>query len=88
MLRRPHFKIDEDIIDATLAAMRGQALHVVPRHRVDACSDSKDNVFLECAEAASADYVVTGNRRHFPATWKLTRVIGVRELVELVVRAE
>jgi predicted nucleic acid-binding protein len=28
--------------------------------------DPDDNKFLECADAARADYLVTGNQGHFP----------------------
>jgi uncharacterized protein len=31
-----------------------------------ATSDPDDNIFLECADAARADYLVTGNQKHFP----------------------
>jgi predicted nucleic acid-binding protein len=37
-----------------------------------AAGDPDDNQFLECAEAAQADYLVTGNIRHFPEVWKET----------------
>ncbi len=30
-------------------------------------TDEPDNRFLECALVARADYLVTGNLRHFPA---------------------
>ena len=36
--------------------------------KVRACSDPDDDIFLECAQAASAHYLVTGNGKHFPAT--------------------
>ena len=29
-------------------------------------SDPSDNIFLECADGARADYLVTGNQHHFP----------------------
>ncbi len=47
-------------------------------------TDPADSVFLECADAARADYLVTGNRRHFPAFWKSTKIIGSREFLNLV----
>ena len=34
---------------------------------VTTASDPDDNIFLECAAAAQADYLVTGNQGHFPA---------------------
>ena len=40
--------------------------------------------FLECADAARADYAVTGNLRHFPRFWKKTKIITPREFIGLV----
>jgi predicted nucleic acid-binding protein len=45
--------------------------------------DPDDNIFLECADAAKADYLVTGNHRHFPRFWKKTKVITPREFIGL-----
>jgi hypothetical protein len=42
-----------------------------------------DRQFLECAEAAGADFLVTGNKRHFPARWGDTLVVDARALVEV-----
>ena len=47
-------------------------------------SDPDDNMFLECADAARADYLVTGNPRHFPKFWKKTKVITSREFISIV----
>ena len=46
--------------------------------------DPDDNKFLECADAAHADYLVTGNQRHFPRFWKKTKVITSREFIDIV----
>jgi predicted nucleic acid-binding protein len=46
--------------------------------------DPDDNKFLECADAALADYLVTGNQRHFSKFWKKTRVITSREFIGIV----
>jgi predicted nucleic acid-binding protein len=46
--------------------------------------DPADNKFLECADAARADYFVTGNQRHFPRFWKKTTVISSREFIGIV----
>jgi len=40
-------------------------------------------MFLECADAARADYLVTGNQKHFPKFWKNTKIITPREFVSL-----
>jgi predicted nucleic acid-binding protein len=46
--------------------------------------DPDDNKFLECAQAAGADYLVTGNKRHFPKRWGKTKVVNARELLDLI----
>jgi predicted nucleic acid-binding protein len=44
---------------------------------------AQQQVFLECADAARADYLVTGNQKHFPRFWKKTKVVTPREFVSL-----
>ncbi len=41
-------------------------------------------MLLECADAARADYLVTGNQRYVPAFWKRTKVIASRKLIAIV----
>jgi predicted nucleic acid-binding protein len=43
-----------------------------------------DNRFLECAGAAEAEFLVTGNKRHFPKRWKKTRVVNARGLLGMI----
>jgi len=38
-------------------------------------TDANDNKFLECALEARADYVVTGNVRHFPSRFQDIRIV-------------
>jgi len=84
VIRRPRFKRSADVIEGTLGSIRKLGLWVTPSVRVEECTDPDDNMFLECAQAAGADCVVTGNQRHFPERWKKTKVIGARELIELL----
>ncbi|MDQ2899725.1 MAG: PIN domain-containing protein [Acidobacteriota bacterium] len=50
----------------------------------DACpNDPDDLIFLECAETAAVDYLVTGNRKHFPDERK-TRVVTARQFMGIV----
>ena len=88
VIRRPHFKRDAGVIDGTLRAIRKMSKHVNPATHASACSDPDDNLFLDCAAAARADYLVTGNQRHFPVQWKNTRVVGVREFIEILLEQE
>jgi uncharacterized protein len=88
VIRRPRLKRPLDVIERTLQSIRKRAHWVKPTIRVEECSDLDDNIFLECAQAAAADYLVTGNQRHFPKRWKKTKVIGARELIELLIEQE
>lgn len=67
-----------------LQLIRSRAHTVKPSRNLRVTSDQDDNKFLECAEAARADYLVTGNQKHFPRLRKRTRVITSREFLEIV----
>jgi predicted nucleic acid-binding protein len=41
-------------------------------------------MFLDCAQAAKADYLVTGNTAHFPkGRWKYAQVVTPRQFIEM-----
>jgi putative PIN family toxin of toxin-antitoxin system len=84
VIRRPRFRRDEDVITAALGTMRERGFWVKPTQAVRACADPDDDIFLECAQAARAAYLVTGNLRHFPATWLGTRIVTARQFLEIV----
>jgi len=71
--------------------LRLQLLQLIKNHghtvssdrRVEVTTDPADNMFLECADAARADYLVTGNQKHFPKFWKNTKIVTSREFVTL-----
>lgn len=81
---RAELKIRKAARRQLLQLIRNRRYRVKPSGRIDVTGDADDNKFLECADAARADYLIPGNRRHFPRHWKKTKVITVRELVELV----
>ncbi|MGH7815441.1 MAG: putative toxin-antitoxin system toxin component, PIN family [Candidatus Binataceae bacterium] len=83
VLSRDKFKLPSELLAKSLARVRAAAQLVVPRRSVAAASDPADNRFLECAEAARAGYLITGNRRHFPLRWGRTRVVNAREFIAL-----
>jgi predicted nucleic acid-binding protein len=64
-----------------LTRLRRSCVLVRPLYTVSVSPDDSDNRFLECAEAANADFLVTGNKRHFPKRWKETEVVNARELL-------
>ena len=67
-MRRPKFKLDPVVVDAFLKAVAITAAFVKPTtRRILAALDPDDDMFLECAFAAEADYLVTGNLKDYPA---------------------
>jgi putative PIN family toxin of toxin-antitoxin system len=85
VLRRAKFSIPRRYVSQSMRLLRASAKLVNPRRNVAAAHDPDDNRFLECAEAARADYLVTGNKRHFPKHWRGTQVVNARELIERLV---
>jgi uncharacterized protein len=82
VIRRPKFNRSEEVIEHTLRAIRQNGFWVKPSEKVHACSDPDDDIFLECAQAARAHYLVTGNLKDFPPTWADTRIVTARQLLE------
>jgi putative PIN family toxin of toxin-antitoxin system len=84
VLSRPELKIRKGLRRQLLQLIRNRSNLVVPSRRLEVASDPDDNRFLECADTARADYLVTGNLRHFPRFWKKTKIITPREFIGLV----
>jgi putative PIN family toxin of toxin-antitoxin system len=82
VIRRPRLKRSEAIITATLQSIRDRGLWVRPDHIVRACADPDDDIFLECAQAVRAAYLVTGNTRDFPISWETTQIVTPRALLD------
>lgn len=84
VIRRPRFKWSENEIADALRAIRELGIWVKPSERVHACVDPDDDVFLECAQAAQAHYLVTGNVRHFPTKWADTLVVTPHQFLDVI----
>lgn len=83
VLARPELHIRKGLRLQLLQLLRNHSYLVAPSRTLYVASDADDNIFLECADAARADYLITGNQRHFPTFWKQTKVINSREFVTL-----
>lgn len=84
VLARPELKIRKGLRQQLLDLIKKQAQTVKPSRSLQIAKDPDDDKFLECADAARADYLVTGNQRHFPKFWKKTKVITSREFISIV----
>jgi uncharacterized protein len=84
VLARPEFKIRRGLRQQLLQLIKNHAQLVTPARVLRVAKDPDDNKFLECADAARADYLITGNQRHFPKFWKQTKIITSREFISIV----
>jgi putative PIN family toxin of toxin-antitoxin system len=87
VLSRPKFAhIPPERTSRLLSLLAKEATTITPLQRLHVSPHDDDNRFLECAEAAQADYLVTGNKRHFPKRWKRTELVNARELLQTIFR--
>ncbi|MHB8527504.1 MAG: putative toxin-antitoxin system toxin component, PIN family [Candidatus Acidiferrales bacterium] len=84
VLSRPELQIRKGLRHQLLQIIKRRAHTITRARRLQVTSDPGDNIFLECADAARADYLMTGNTRHFPRFWKKTKAITSREFLSLV----
>jgi uncharacterized protein len=84
VLARPELKIRKSLRQQLLQLIKNHTRVVSPSRLAQVTSDPADNMFVECADAARADYLVTGNQRHFPKFWKNTKIISSREFLSVI----
>jgi len=84
VLARPELKIRKSLRLQAIQLIKNHTYLVIPSQLPLVATDPDDNIFVECADAARADYLVTGNQRHFPRFWKKTKIIHSREFVDIV----
>jgi putative PIN family toxin of toxin-antitoxin system len=83
VLFRPELDLSASRRRKVLDILSVVALHVAPTEHLKISDHEDDNRIYECADAAMADYIVTGNTKHFPKPHKNTSVIRPRDLLEL-----
>ena len=84
VLARPELKIRKNLRLQFIQLIKNHTSSVTPSRLPQLTTDPDDNIFLECADAARADYLVTGNQRPFPRFLKKTKVINSREFLYIV----
>jgi hypothetical protein len=64
----------------------GENITVLPKHRVKGvCRDSKDDMYLECAVAATADYIISGDRDLLDLKeYGGVKIVSAREYLRLI----
>ena len=66
VLRRDKFRFDSEDVRALLDFLRAEAEYISASPVPDHFDDPDDLPFFEVAKAGQAQFLVTGNRRHYP----------------------
>jgi len=71
-----------------LSQIREKSIWVKPEQKLEVIrNDPDDNRFLECAQAAKAHYLITGNTRHFPFThFQNTRILSPADFLTVFLK--
>ena len=81
VLKRPKFGFDHDRVDEILDHLFHIAEHINARMLLKRLPDPDDEPFLEVAVAAAAQFLITGNTKHFPARLHGVRTVSPAEFV-------
>jgi len=87
ILLSPRLGLRKSQVRSGLARIRDASQVVHPARMLSECRHDEDNRFLECAETARAEFLITGNRRHYPTEWKQTAVVNARQFLDRTVAA-
>lgn len=85
VLARPKFShLDSEEVSCLLSMIEAAGTMVEPSETLTVSEHPSDNRFYECAAAAAADYIVTGNLKHFSRPYKTTKIVNSRQLLQLI----
>jgi putative PIN family toxin of toxin-antitoxin system len=82
VLARPKFAFLREASRRMLDDLGARAQRTVAGAAATLALDEDDNRFIECAQAAQAEYLVTGNLRHYPPAWGATTAVNARGLFD------
>jgi putative PIN family toxin of toxin-antitoxin system len=64
---RSIFRLDREKVQIVLDYLRSVAIHAPSLPLVPSLSDHGDEPFLEAALSTKSDFLITGNKKHYPA---------------------
>jgi putative PIN family toxin of toxin-antitoxin system len=85
VLARPRFDFPQEQIVELMSLIQEAGERVRPDVVQGSSPDPGDDKFVACALAAKADYLVTGNKRHFPVDRIYpTKLVSAGELLNVI----
>lgn len=85
VLSRKEFSFNKEVIRSFLHVIAMEAEKVTPHPRSTALPDPDDEPFLVCALSGNADFLITGNKKHFPeASCRPVKPLSSSEFLEKI----
>ncbi|NQT59537.1 MAG: putative toxin-antitoxin system toxin component, PIN family [Bacteroidetes bacterium] len=82
VLSRDKFRFNRDIIDPLIDYIKKDCIYVISNPILESFNDEDDKKFYEVALSGNADYLITGNIKHFP---KDQIIVTPREFLEKII---
>ncbi len=83
VLKRDKFSFDSKYIDSIITQIKEEGVPASPLPLDDNLPDKDDLPFLEAAISGGADFIITGNKKHFlEVNCKNIRVVSPAEFLE------
>jgi putative PIN family toxin of toxin-antitoxin system len=81
VLKKSKFNFNSTLIDAFLDFIKDNGEYIVAEPQKIKFDDDDDKVFYDVYKSSGANYIITGNKKHFP---KEDNIITPREYMELM----
>ena len=85
VLNRDKFKLDKKLVNLIINFITEEGEYVPAEFQKMQFADEDDKVFYEVYKSGNADYLITGNKKHFPNE---TGIITAREFFNAGIKAQ
>jgi putative PIN family toxin of toxin-antitoxin system len=83
MLKRKKFNFEPKHIESIITQIKEEGINVDSSPLNEVLIDKDDLPFLEIAVSVSADFIITGNKKHFPKNfYKSIKILSPSEFLE------
>lgn len=81
LARKKFQQLDQKFVKDILSKLDQISVLVEPKVKIDLALDKDDNKFIECAIEAQANFIITGNTKHFPKKYQNIDIVTPKEFI-------
>jgi len=82
VLKRPKFKFDKSKIGEVIEYIKDSGNYIAAEPLGEDLIDNSDKPFLEVAISGKIDYLITGNKKHFPEKKYKFKIVSPAEFIK------